>query len=177
MPVPAKRQRSAADTLRTRIYTERKTRGWPARKMAEAIRSLADDPGSLPAIHTLIRMIRAWESGKHVPSELYRLLYCKVFTMTEDELFGENSDDDDTGTCRIPVELAAAGYAAEPVPEPVGPVSLVISMSLPYLPGRVVIQFSEPSQNSRDLTGSGNLQEAASGYLTLVPNVTGREES
>lgn len=86
---PASRTPTVADTLRLRIWAERKARGWPARKMAEVLRSLADDPDSLPPIYALIRMIRGWEAGKHTPSEMYRLLYCKAFGMTEDELFGE----------------------------------------------------------------------------------------
>ena len=142
--VPARRKRSAADVLRTRIYSERKARGWPARKMAEVLRSLADDPGSLPPVYALIRMIRGWEVGRHVPSERYRLLYCKSFTMTEDQLFGDpcvslaGRPAADAGICRIPVDGARWGYAeiAGPAPGRMGPVSLVISLSLPYVPGR-----------------------------------------
>ena len=175
--VPARRKRSAADVLRTRIYTERKARGWPARKMAEVLRSLADDPARLPPVYALIRMIRGWEAGKHVPSEMYRLLYCKSFAMTEDELFSEpgvslmRQPAADAGICSIPVDGARWGYAeiAEPAPECTGRVSLVISLSLPYVPGRLVIDISGSSVNDRQVSDNANFLEAATGHLTLVP--------
>jgi transcriptional regulator with XRE-family HTH domain len=78
----------AADKPRTRIRAERKARCWPARKMAEVLRSVADNSDSLPSVSLLIGMIRKWEAGLHSPSETYRLLYCKAFQMSEDELFG-----------------------------------------------------------------------------------------
>lgn len=169
---PARRERSAADVLRTRIYTERKARGWPARKMAEVLRSLADDPDSLPPVYALTRMIRGWEAGKHAPSELYRLLYCKSFTMTEEELFGGPCDSltgqpaADAGICRIPVDVARWGRAeiTGPALERMGPVSLVISLSLPYVPGRLVIDISDSSMDDRDVNDSAHFLEATAGH-------------
>jgi transcriptional regulator with XRE-family HTH domain len=73
------------------IRSERKERGWPVRKMAEVLRGAADDPEILPPVYALVRMIRGWEAGKHVPSETYRLLYCKAFGKSEDWLFGSYS--------------------------------------------------------------------------------------
>jgi transcriptional regulator with XRE-family HTH domain len=178
--VPVRRRRSAADVLRTRIYTERKARGWPARKMAEVLRGLADAPDRLPSVCSLIRMIRGWEAGKHVPSELYRLLYCKSFAMTEDELFGDRSEllitqpTVDKGTCRPPVEGALWGYATtgEPAPERTGPVSLVISLSLPYVPGRLVIDMSGSYMEDRDVSDRmhpGGHHRAAEAGTSEVP--------
>ncbi len=75
------------------ICTERKKRGWPVRKMAEVLCGVADNPADLPPVYALVRMIRGWEVGKHKPSEVYRLLYCRVFGMTEDQLFGSGPAD------------------------------------------------------------------------------------
>ncbi len=75
------------------ICTERKKRGWPVRKMAEVLCGAADNPADLPPIYALVRMIRGWEVGKHKPSKVYRLLYCRVFGMTEDQLFGSGPAD------------------------------------------------------------------------------------
>jgi transcriptional regulator with XRE-family HTH domain len=173
--VPARRVRSAADVLRTRIYTERKARGWPARKIAEVLRSLADKPDSLPSVYILIRMIRGWESGRHVPGELYRLLYCKAFAMTEDELFGDSCDPPnspvaDAGICRIPVDVARWDGAEITLSAParMEAVSLVISLSLPYVPDRLVINISQSSTGDRDVNDIADFPEATAGHLTLL---------
>jgi hypothetical protein len=76
----------AAEMVRTRIRAERKARYWSVRAMAERLRMAADAPGMMPHIQSLVRMIRQWEAGTRKPGEQYRLLYCKVFGMTEDEL-------------------------------------------------------------------------------------------
>lgn len=169
----AQRRRSMADTLRTRIYTERKACGWPVRKMAEVLRSLADDLGRLPSVSSLTRMIRGWEAGKHVPSEMYRLLYCRAFTMTEDELFGRLNTPP---TQQLWDEIGSNGTIAEvdeSGSERTGPVSLIISISLPYIPGRVVIEVSEPSLH--DLSDHEEFQEETiTGYLRLLPARGGR---
>jgi transcriptional regulator with XRE-family HTH domain len=69
------------------IRVERKKRGWTAQKMAQMLLAVAGDPCDIPHVDMLIRMIRTWESGKHAPTEMYRILYCKALGMTEDELF------------------------------------------------------------------------------------------
>jgi tetratricopeptide (TPR) repeat protein/transcriptional regulator with XRE-family HTH domain len=86
--VSPKRRTSAGDVLKTSLWAERKARGWSSHKMAEVLRSTADDPDSLPHVTSLKRMLLDWEAGRKGVSERYRLLYCKAFQMTEDELFG-----------------------------------------------------------------------------------------
>jgi transcriptional regulator with XRE-family HTH domain len=155
------------DISATRIYMERKARCWPVRKMAEVLRAMADDPGNLPPVYALIRMIYRWETGKHVPSELYRLLYCKSFAMTEDDLFTHphiRQIPDAAHTCRIPVEIARRDYG-----EITGPVSLAISLTLPCIPDRVVIDISVSPAGERGTAGSAHSPQAAAGHLTLVP--------
>ncbi|HEY6314127.1 MAG TPA: helix-turn-helix transcriptional regulator [Streptosporangiaceae bacterium] len=73
------------------IRAERRERGWPVRKMAEMLCGATDNPDDLPPVYALVRMIRGWEAGQHRPSEMYRLLYCRVFGMAEDVLFGSDS--------------------------------------------------------------------------------------
>ena len=75
------------------IRAEREKRGWPVRKMAEMLRGTADNPDGLLPVYALVGMIREWEAGRHRPGEMYRLLYCRVFGMTEDLLFGSDSAD------------------------------------------------------------------------------------
>jgi len=59
--------------------------------MAEKLRAAADDPNEIPHIEPgLVRMVRSWEKGDYKPSETYRLLYCKVFGVSEEELFGDD---------------------------------------------------------------------------------------
>jgi transcriptional regulator with XRE-family HTH domain len=157
----------ARDIPATRIYTERKARCWPVRKMAEVLRAMADDPGNLPPVYALIRMIYRWETGKHVPSELYRLLNCKSFAVTEDDLFSHphiRQIPDAAGTCCIPVEIARRDYA-----EITGPVSLTITLTLPCIPDRVVIDISASPAGERGTAGSAHSPQATAGHLTLVP--------
>jgi transcriptional regulator with XRE-family HTH domain len=79
----------SATVIGARLKIARVERGWTARKMAEKLRAAADNPDEIPHIDPgLIRMLRSWEKGDHRPSEIYRLLYCKVFGVGEAELFG-----------------------------------------------------------------------------------------
>jgi len=73
------------------IRVERKRRGWAAAEMAGRLREVADDPDRMPHVQSLVRMIRQWEAGHKNPSERYRLLYCRVFGLSERELFGIGS--------------------------------------------------------------------------------------
>jgi transcriptional regulator with XRE-family HTH domain len=70
-----------------RLKSGRKERGWTARKLAEKLRAAAEDPREIPYADTLVGMVWRWEKGMIKPSETYRLLYCKLFGMSEEELF------------------------------------------------------------------------------------------
>ena len=54
----APRKASPAIAWSARIRSERKKRGWPVRKLAELLRSAADDPDNLPPVYALVTMIR-----------------------------------------------------------------------------------------------------------------------
>jgi transcriptional regulator with XRE-family HTH domain len=70
-----------------RLKSLRKERGWTARKLAEKFRAAAENPREIPYADSIVRMALRWENGMQQPSETYRLLYCKVFGMSEEELF------------------------------------------------------------------------------------------
>jgi hypothetical protein len=44
-----------------------------------------------------------------------------------------------------------------------------MSLSLPYVPGRLVIEISGPAEGTAQLAGGGDDRTAAGGRLALVP--------
>lgn len=99
---------ASTDLIGARLKAARKERLWPARKMAEMLRSSASDPDEVPHIDSLVRMIRIWEKGDRKPSEIYRMLYCKVFSMSEAELFEAGSARETRGL-PVPIEIQDSG--------------------------------------------------------------------
>jgi hypothetical protein len=57
--------------------------------MAKRLAQAAAGQITLPGRESLVRMIRYWEAGNHQPSDLYRVLYCRVFEMDEADMFGD----------------------------------------------------------------------------------------
>ncbi|MEV0348615.1 transcriptional regulator [Nonomuraea sp. NPDC050680] len=76
-----------------RLRNERRKRWWSQNDMASELEKAADKPlrATLPARSSVIRRIRDYEAGTHQPRDPYRLLYCRVLGMDEDELFGDGS--------------------------------------------------------------------------------------
>lgn len=71
------------------IRAERKGRGWTVAAMARKLRDAADDPQrDVPDLGSIRHNIFRWEGGGYGVSERYRHLYCRVFGLTEWELFG-----------------------------------------------------------------------------------------
>ncbi|MEU0521876.1 hypothetical protein [Streptosporangium sp. NPDC006007] len=58
----------------------------------------------LPSRESIVRNIKAWESGRHQPKDPYRVLYCRVFGMPEAALFGV---EDRRGVGRPPTVVPA----------------------------------------------------------------------
>ena len=82
------------------IRAERKGRGWTLVTMARKLRDAADDPRDIPSIEAVVHNIQRWEKGRGGVSERYRHLYCRVFGLSEWELFGIDPPDiirDDDG--------------------------------------------------------------------------------
>lgn len=77
-------------TLGARLRTERKARDLTIPALAEALRDSAPEHERvhLPSLVDLKRKISDWENDKWGVSELYRILYCRAFGMTEEALFG-----------------------------------------------------------------------------------------
>ena len=48
-----------------------------------------------------------------------------------------------------------------------------MSLSLPYVPGRLVIEISGPAEGTAQLAGGGDVRTAAGGRLALVPRTDG----
>ncbi|MEU8244743.1 hypothetical protein [Nonomuraea sp. NPDC048916] len=76
-----------------RLRNERRSRLWSQDDLAQALEKAAGHNtrlhDSLPARPSIVRRIRDYEAGKHQPRDPYRTLYCRVFGMTEVELFAE----------------------------------------------------------------------------------------
>jgi len=70
----------------------RRARGWDVPAMARQLRRASSEP--IAAHEGLVRMIRAWEHGKHEISERYELLYRKAAGVSDTEPEGS----EDTGT-------------------------------------------------------------------------------
>ncbi len=75
------------------IRAERKGRGWTLVTMARKLRDAADDPRDIPSIEAVVHNIQRWEKGRGGVSERYRHLYCRVFGLSEWELFGIDPPD------------------------------------------------------------------------------------
>ncbi|WP_214107241.1 hypothetical protein [Acrocarpospora catenulata] len=77
-----------------RLRAQRRQRGWSQRDMVKALVEAATGNlrQHLPSRDTILRRVKSYEAGDHQPKDPYRLLYCRVFRMTEAELFAEEHD-------------------------------------------------------------------------------------
>ncbi|MEZ0073374.1 multiprotein-bridging factor 1 family protein [Planotetraspora sp. GP83] len=78
-----------------RLRAERRNRLWSQREMARRLVEAADEDtrGRLPERESIVRRIKAYEAGQHQPDDPYRVLYARVFGISEAELFGESAGD------------------------------------------------------------------------------------
>ena len=75
-----------------RLRQARISKGWSQRKLAQKLEERADATDrTLPARESLVRMIRGWEAGDHLPEPFHRWLLAQVLDIAEEELF-EPSD-------------------------------------------------------------------------------------
>lgn len=83
-----------------RLRVERCARLWSQKEMAKRLAEVADEWARerLPARDSLVRSIKGWEAGRHKPKNPYLTLYCRVFDMTEAELFAVG----ETAQARLP---------------------------------------------------------------------------
>lgn len=75
----------------------------------------------LPTRESLLRMLKDWESGRRRPRDPYPLLLCRVFDITEAELFGEAGHE--IARRDVLALGAAAGTGLIPSPERRGPIA------------------------------------------------------
>jgi hypothetical protein len=73
-----------------RLRDERIKRLWSQKVMAARLRKAADERTLplLPSQASIQRYVRWYEAGEHHPGELYGELYCRVFGLTREALFG-----------------------------------------------------------------------------------------
>lgn len=98
---------------------------WSREKWALQLRAAADDPDALPSVSSLADMVKQWETGRHVPSPLYRPLYARLTGLDEAALFevppAAPSSGFDIGVAAAAITVPAAGGHHGPVaPELVG---------------------------------------------------------
>jgi transcriptional regulator with XRE-family HTH domain len=75
-----------------RLRQARISKGWSQRKLAQKLEARAGaTERALPARESLVRMIRGWEAGDHLPEPFHRWLLAQVLDIAEEELF-EPSD-------------------------------------------------------------------------------------
>jgi transcriptional regulator with XRE-family HTH domain len=71
-----------------RLRQARISKGWSQRKLAQKLEERADATDrTLPARESLVRMIRGWEAGDHLPEPFHRWLLAQVLDIAEEELF------------------------------------------------------------------------------------------
>jgi transcriptional regulator with XRE-family HTH domain len=86
-----------------RIRTEREARGWSREDLAKRFRHAIAERGDTPVSHeSMLHNLYRWERMADTPSERYRIVYTKVFGLTQLELFG------------IPTAPPPASSAADP---------------------------------------------------------------
>jgi hypothetical protein len=73
-----------------RLRRERTIRLWSQKDTAVRLRKAADSQtqAGLPDVESIQRYVRAYEAGRHFPGDLYGELYCRVFGLTREALFG-----------------------------------------------------------------------------------------
>lgn len=79
-----------------RIRDARRSKCWTQRDMARRLAEVADEEtrARLPDRASVIRRIKSYESGAHMPGDPYRMLYARALGMDEMELFGEPKMDE-----------------------------------------------------------------------------------
>lgn len=73
-----------------RLRRERTSRLWSQKDIAVRLRKAADSQtqADLPDVESIQRYVRGYEAGRHFPGDLYGELYCRVFGLTREALFG-----------------------------------------------------------------------------------------
>jgi hypothetical protein len=94
-----------------RLRDERTRRLWSQKGMAGRLRDAADEQTrrSLPAVESIQRYVRFYESGQHAPGDMYAELYCRAFGLTHEVLFGSSRH---TAPAAFPSEYDAASLSA-----------------------------------------------------------------
>ncbi len=100
-----------------RLRRERTSRLWSQKDTAVRLRKAADSQtqAGLPDVESIQRYVRAYEAGRHFPGDLYGELYCRVFGLTREALFGPSParrSEESSEERSIPTEQDAASLTA-----------------------------------------------------------------
>lgn len=89
-------KRGELPDLAVRLRAERASRLWSQKGMAVRLRDAADEQtrAALPPVESIQRYVRSYESGRHVPGDLYAELYCRVLGLSRAALFGTAPAED-----------------------------------------------------------------------------------
>lgn len=105
-----------------RLREERRKRLWSQTDLARLMAQEAQredlpwqEPVVLPARTSVVRRIKDYEAGRHMPGEPYRTLYCRVFKLTDAALFAGPAAADDDATDTVPIGMPAATAPDQPV--------------------------------------------------------------
>lgn len=100
-----------------RLRAERRNRTWSQSDMAKELVQAADERlrAHLPERESIVRRIRDYEAGKHQPRDPCRVLYCRVFDLDEDDLFGTTSP---AGSIALKAGTSQAGSPGPNSPNP-----------------------------------------------------------
>lgn len=71
-----------------RLRIERRNRLWSQRDLARELIEAAGENTHLPSAESIVRRIKAYEAGRNQPDEPYQTLLCRVFGLSEADLFG-----------------------------------------------------------------------------------------
>ncbi|MFD9947842.1 hypothetical protein ACFWYW_11040 [Nonomuraea sp. NPDC059023] len=91
-----------------RLREQRRANQWSQKRLARELFKV-DTESALPEFDSVIRRIRDHEWGRHRPNDPYLLLYCRVFRLSEAELFADRGGESRTAEPNHPddaVDLA-----------------------------------------------------------------------
>jgi transcriptional regulator with XRE-family HTH domain len=119
------------------LRTLRISRGWSVRRMARELRDAADEP--VATLDGLMHMINAWERNARPPSEMYWLLYVRVFPQL--------------ANATAPAPVTEVGQALQLAAQLPGPVEIdaLEATALRSVPGGAQAEIRELATALRDI--------------------------
>ncbi|GAA0953340.1 transcriptional regulator [Nonomuraea longicatena] len=86
-----------------RLREERRKRAWPQKKLVAQLFKAAGQDVALPMPESVLRRIKDHEAGRNLPKDPYPILYCRVYGLSERDLFLDSAPE----SRRSPDEILA----------------------------------------------------------------------